>query len=189
MNPPTPIRFALSADEALIGASRAALRGAFAGGLMNRHVAPLAAFVLMLVFVAILAFTGLMSRRLAEALIILAGAAFMIQRLFTRRRFVRAQRDARKWADAAAAAGEILARLDEDGLAFENPSLSRRWRFADAREYEDAGAMVYLWPKNSGPPAFFPARAFVDEGEAARWRDFARARIATAIPAREEDDD
>lgn len=188
MTPLTPIRFALSADEARIGASRAALSGALAGGLMNRHVAPLAAFVLTLVFVAVLAFTGLMSRRLAEVVIILAGAAFMIQRLFTRRRFVRASRDARKWANAAAAAGEILARLDEDGLAFENPSLSRRWRFADAREYEDAGGMVYLWPKDLGPPAFFPARAFVDEGEAARWRSFARAHIGTAAASAEDDD-
>ena len=189
MNPPTPIRFALSADEARIGATRAAISGALAGGLMNRHVAPLVAFVLLLAFVAILAFTGLMRGRLAEVLILLAGAAFMIQRLFTRRRFFRAQREARKWADAAAAAGEILVRLDDDGLAFENPALARRWRFADAREYEDAGGMVYLWPKNSGPPAFFPARAFADEAEAARWRGFARAHIAPPAPAAGEDDD
>ena len=76
-------------------------------------------------------------------------------------------------ADAAVAAGEILARLDDDGLAFESPSLTRRWRFADAREYEDAGGMIYLWPKNSAPPAFFPTRAFADEaefGELARLR-------------------
>ena len=189
MSPPTPIRFSLSADEALIGASRAALCGALAGGLLNRHIAPLIAFVLMLVFVAILAFTGLMSRRLAEVLILLAGAAFMIQRLFSRRRFFRAQREARKWADAAAAAGEISARLDDEGLTFENPSLSRRWRFADAREYEDAGGMIYLWPKGAGPPAFFPARAFADQAEAARWRGFARARIGAGSPTREEDDD
>ena len=38
--------------------------------------------------------------------------------------------------------------------------------------------MIYLWPKNSSPPAFFPTRAFADEAEAARWRGFARARIA-----------
>ena len=189
MKAPTPIRFAFSADEASIGASRAALSGALAGGLMNRHVAPLVAFALLLVFVAILAFTGLMGRRPAEILILLGGAAFMIQRLFTRRSFVRAQREARKWADAAAVAGEILARLDDDGLAFENPSLSRRWRFADAREYEDAGGMIYLWPKNSSPPAFFPTRAFADEAEAARWRGFARARIAASMPADVEDDD
>ena len=74
MNAPTPIRFALSADEASIGASRAALSGALAGGLMNRHVAPLVAFALLLVFVAILAFTGLMGRRPAEILILLLAA-------------------------------------------------------------------------------------------------------------------
>ena len=158
---------------------------------MNRHVAPLIAFVLLLVFVAILAFTGLMGRRLAEILILLGGAAFMIQRLFTRRQFCsRSARRAQMGGCGRTRRARSRPVSTTTGSTFENPSLSRRWRFADAREYEDAGGMIYLWPKGASPPAFFPTRAFADEAEAARWRGFARARIGARLaPSREEDDD
>ncbi len=187
MSGPSPIRFALTEDEARIAASRVALRLALADGLMRRHAAPLAAFVVTLAFVAILGFTGLMSQRAAEIVILLSAAAFMIHRLMSRRLFWRARREAKAWADAVAAEGEIVARLDEDGLALAAPTLARSWKFRDALEYDDAGGMVYLWPK-SGAPAFWPARAFA-EGQAESWRAFARARLGAAPRRIEEDDD
>ena len=51
------------------------------GGLLASHVAPLTAFALIMAFASVLALTGLISRRAGEATIILAAAAFMIQRL------------------------------------------------------------------------------------------------------------
>ena len=84
--------FELTPDEARIAASRAALRLALAGGLTGRHLAPLAAFVLAMAFTAILAWTGLVSRRHGEIALLLATAAFMIHRLWTRRRFAAARR-------------------------------------------------------------------------------------------------
>ena len=113
-----------------------------------------------MVFTAILAFTGLIRRRPGEIALLLAAAAFMIHRLWTRRRFLQARRAAPTWTERVRAAGSVVAR-HRRGRAWRSkaPILSRRWRFSDGLEIEDAGGMVYLWPP-SGDPAFWPTRAY-----------------------------
>ena len=76
-----PYAFTLAPAEAEAAAARLGLRVALRGGLLARHLAPLAAFAAILVFASVLAVTGLISRRAGEATLILAAAAFMIQRL------------------------------------------------------------------------------------------------------------
>ena len=66
--------FAPTKEDAAVAAARAGLRSALRGRLSLHHAAPLAAFALILTFLAILAFTGLIGRRLAEVLLILAAA-------------------------------------------------------------------------------------------------------------------
>ena len=95
-----PYVFTLAPDEAEAAAARAGLRTALKGGLLTSHVAPLTAFALVMAFATVLALTGLIGRRAGEATIILAAAAFMIQRLASRladsRRAQR--RSGRNWA-------------------------------------------------------------------------------------------
>ena len=62
-----PYRYALTEEEARVAAERSGLRAALAHGLLTRHVAPLAAFALIVAFAAILGLTGLVNRRAAEA--------------------------------------------------------------------------------------------------------------------------
>src|SRR5271169_3840829 len=91
--PSARLAFELTADEAGIAASRAALRRALSGGLTARHLAPLAAFVLAMTFTAILALTNLVSPRHGEIALLLEAAAFMSHRRWTRRRFALARRE------------------------------------------------------------------------------------------------
>ena len=76
-----PYAFTLAPAEVEAAAARAGLRLALRGGLLARHLAPLTAFALAIVFSSVLALTGLISRRAGEATLILAASAFMIQRL------------------------------------------------------------------------------------------------------------
>ena len=76
-----PYAFTLEPAEAEAAAARVGLRTALKGGLLTSHIAPLTAFALVMAFATVLALTGLISRRAGEATIILAAAAFMIQRL------------------------------------------------------------------------------------------------------------
>ncbi len=189
--PPAALSFELTPEEARIAASRIALRRALAGGLIGRHFAPLAAFVLALLFTAILAFTGLIGRRPAEILILLAAAAFMIHRLWTRRRFLQARRAALAWTERVRVAGPVILRIDADGLAIEGASLATRWRFSDGLEIEDAGGMIYVWP-SSGDPAFWPTRAYADAPFGEAWLRYANSHGAVgrraAAPAPDDDD-
>lgn len=168
-----PYAFEPTADEARIAASRAALRRALAGGLTARHLAPLAAFLLAMAFTAILAWTDLVSRRHGEIALLLEAAAFMIHRFATRRRFVRARRES--IAAIATIRGSLVAVVDETGLALEGADASPRWNFADGVEVEDAGGMIYLWPR-SGPPAFLPTRIFPSEDTVRAFVAFAKSR-------------
>ena len=123
-----PYAFSLTADEARIAAARAGLRRALAGGLTAAHFAPLAAFVLAILFIAILALTGLLGRRSAEAALLVCAAAFLAQRLadaapllrqptprrsrdraLARRRAARAQRRSRRAQARRRACAEALA--------------------------------------------------------------------------------
>ena len=172
-----PLAFELTPDEARIAASRAALRRALAGGLTS-HLAPLAAFVLTMIFIAILAFTDLMSRRHAEIALLLATAAFMIHRLWTRRRFAVARRESAASIETIRAAGPFVLAVDEKGLTLTG-STSSRWNFCDGLEAEDAGGMIYFWPK-SGAPAVLPERAFPSQEAASEFVAMARAGISAA---------
>lgn len=174
-----PWTFELSPDEARIAASRAALRRALAGGLIAGHLAPLAAFVLAITFTAILALTGLITRRHGEIALLSATAAFMIHRLWRLRRFALARRESAAAIEAIRAAGVLAVTVDETGIAAKGATASARWNFADGLELEDAGGMVYLWPR-SGSPAVLPARVFASAAEASELIAFGRARTSRA---------
>lgn len=172
-SPPAPIRFEFTEAEAQIAASRATLRQALGGGLLQRHVAPLAAFALLMAFVAILAFTGLIARRPAEIVILLAAAAYMVHRLASRRRFARVRRECAAAMSAWRAAGMLTLSFEPAGAALTGAGDARwEWRFAPDCEAEDAGGMIYLWPAR-GAPLCAPSRAFAD---AAAVVAFMRAR-------------
>ena len=175
------IEYSLTEEEAQIAAARAAWRASLSDGLLARHLAPLAAFMLIVLFAAILGWTGLIARRAAEIALLLAAAAYMIYRLWTRRRFYRAQRAAAGWAKGLRAEPSRLA-LDEDGFSLEHGAASRRWRFTDGLEIEQVGGMVYVWPK-IGEPLVWPQRAHVDAVEAERFLGLARARAGSPRPA------
>ena len=124
-----PYAFSLTADEARIAAARAGLRRALAGGLTAAHLAPLAAFVLAILFVAILALTGLLGRRPAEAALLICAAAFLVQRLATRRRFFVSRRLAEAEIERLRAAGPLVAQ--------------RRSRRAPTRRRAHADALAF----------------------------------------------
>jgi hypothetical protein len=168
-----PCVLELTEDEARIAGARAGLRRALAGRLTLGHLAPLAAFVLAMTFIAILTLTGLVARRHGEIGLLTAAAAFMIQRLATRRRFFRSRRASLAEIETMRAAGPQALGVDDAGV---NLGAAKRWNFVDCLEVEDAGGLIYLWP-HSGPPAVLPVRAFADPEEAARFVEFLRARL------------
>ncbi len=182
-----PYAFSLTADEARIAAARAGLRHALAGGLTAGHLAPLAAFVLAILFVAILALTGLLGRRPAEASLLICAGAFLVQRLLTRRRFFVSRRLAEAEIERLRAAGPLTLTVEADGLRLDGLSAPMRWRFADCLDAEDAGGLVYLWP-SQGAPAIAPTRIFHDQTEALRFAQFLRARLPRGLAASETDD-
>jgi hypothetical protein len=192
MNPPEtsdfgPYAFSLAADEARIAAARAGLKRALAGGLTAAHFAPLAAFVLAIVFVAILALTGLLDRRPAEAALLICAAAFLVQRLATRRRFFASRRLAEAEIERLRAVGTLTLAVEADGLRLDGLPAPIRWAFADCVEAEDAGGLVYLWPRQ-GAPAIAPARVFHDQAEALRFVQFLRSRLPRRLAGLATDD-
>ncbi len=181
------IEYTLTLEEAEVAAARAAWRASLRDGLLTRHLAPLAAFMLIVLFAAILGWTGLIPRRSAEFALLLAVAAYMIYRLWTRRRFYHAQRAAAGWARAFHADPSRLA-LDEDGFSLDGAAQSRRWRFEDGLEIEQVAGLVYVWPKR-GEPLVWPLRAHADAVEAEQFLGVARARASSPRPAPLIDDD
>ena len=185
----TPIVFELTEEEAAVAGSRAAWRMSLADGLLARHLAPLAAFLLALLFAAILGLTGLITRRAAEIALIAAAAIYMIHRLWTRRRFLAARRAASAWADELRRAGPARLTLDEAGFRLTGAGLDRAWAFADGLEVEQVSGLVYVWPR-AGLPLVWPSRAHADEPEADAFLALARQRTgAKAAPAAALDDD
>ena len=172
--------FAPTPEEAAVAAARAGLRSALRGRLSLHHAAPLVAFALILLFVAILAFTGLMGRRLAEILLILAALAFMASRLAAHWGLWTAREKSLAAMVAPGDGGEVVVRLDEAGLVVESAAGARRFDFAACVEAEYAGGMVYLWPR-AGAPAFIPARAFENEAEAEAFAAVLRERLRRAV--------
>jgi hypothetical protein len=164
--PLEPIAFELSDEEARQAASRAALRAGLWGRFSRVHVAPLVAFCLFLAFTGILIFTGLIGRRLGEAALILAVIAFMASRMMAHWRMRGAQKKSFAAALALRNAGRIVIRIDASGLHVETAAGARCLSFAECEAAEEAGGMLYLWPRK-GEPAFLPARAFAS-GRAAQ---------------------
>jgi uncharacterized MAPEG superfamily protein len=157
-----PVSFELSEEEARIAASHAAWRASLSGRLSRNHVAPLVAFSLFLAFAAILTFTGLIGRRLGEAALLLGAIAFMMSRMAAHWRLRGAQKNSLAAAISLQKAGPIALRLDPSGLHVETASGSRLLRFAECEGAEEAGGILYLWPRE-GEPVFIPARAFASQ--------------------------
>ena len=173
-----PYAFTLSPAEADAAAARFGLRAALRGGLVASHLAPLAAFVLVMTFASILALTDFISRRAGEATVLLAAAAFMIQRLVTHWRISRTRALGRTAIASLAADGALSASIDPSGVTLESGGRSRRLDYADCEEAEDAGGLLYFWPRD-GAPIVLPARTLGD-GEAGRLVALARRRITGA---------
>jgi hypothetical protein len=171
-----PYAFTLSPAEAEAAAARAGLRTALKGGLLTSHVAPLTAFALIMAFASVLALTGLISRRAGEATILLAAAAFMIQRLASHWRI----RGARSAGQAAIgrlrSASAVTATFGDDALSFDIDGRTLNLRYTDCEQAEDAGGLIYIWPRN-GVPIVVPTRAVADPEEAARLLSRLSARI------------
>ena len=182
-----PYAFSLTDDEVRIAAARAGLRRALAGGLTGAHFAPLAAFVLAIFFVAVLALTGLLGSRPAEAALLICAAAFLAQRLVTRRRFFVSRRLAEVEIASLNAAGPLTLAVEADGLCLDGLPAPMRWAFADCLEAEDAGGLVYLWPRR-GAPAIAPTRIFRDQAEALRFVQFLRSRLPRRLAGSATDD-
>jgi hypothetical protein len=174
-DPLGPYAFTLLRVEAEAAAARFGLRVALRGGLILSHLAPLVIFALALLFAAILALCGLVSRRAAELTFLIAAGAFMVQRMATHWRIWRA-RQGGKAAIAGLQSDEALTTtLDEIGVTQAGPGRRRRLDYSDCDDAEDAGGLIYLWPRE-GPPIVLPTRALA-EGEAARLVAEIRAQI------------
>jgi hypothetical protein len=111
--------------------------------------------------------------------LLLAAALFLSQRLVSYWRIRRACIRGRA-AIEATAGGAWSARIDESGVTLEGGDRSRRLHFADCEEAEDAGGLIYFWPRD-GAPIVLPARALPD-GEAASLVAHARRQIAGKRP-------
>jgi hypothetical protein len=171
-----PFVFTLTPAEADAAAARAGLRLALRGGLLARHLAPLAAFTLILVFASMLALTGLISRRAAEATLILSAGAFMIQRLWNHWRIRRARPEAGAAIARLQSARALTATFEDDALRLDVDGRVQRLCYADCEEAEDAGGLIYLWPSR-GPPVVVPIRTLPGADEAGRLVAQIRTRI------------
>lgn len=171
-----PYAFTLTEEEAEAAAARFGLRLALAGGLTASHHAPLAAFVLALLFASILAFTGLISRHAGEIIILLSAAAFMIQRLATHWRLHSAR--TRGKAGLALSRQPATLAIGETGVTAEGVPAQLRASYAEIEEAEDTGGLVYLW-RRAGNPIVLPTRVLA-EGEAQQLVAETKRRIAEA---------
>jgi hypothetical protein len=171
-----PYAFTLEPAEVEAAAARAGLRTALKGGLLTSHVAPLTAFALVMGFATVLALTGFISRRAGEAMIILAAAAFMIQRLASHWRISRARNDGRAAIGRLRSAAALKATFGDEALSFVMDGHTLNLRYADCEQAEDAGGLIYIWPRN-GAPIVLPTRTMADAEEAARLLSRLSARI------------
>ena len=176
-----PLVFELTDEEARIGAARARFRSALRRRFSLRHVAPLVAFVLAMAFVAILALTGLIPRRLAEGLLIVAAMVFMMSRMAAHWGLRRAQSGDN--ADVVAKVmGPTKVTPDASGLSVEKASGARRFDYCACSEAEMTGALIYLWSNDA--PAIIPARAFASLSVAEQFVEMLRAGIKRSEAAR-----
>jgi len=171
-----PYAFTLAPAEAEAAAARAGLRTALKGGLLASHVAPLTAFALVMAFASVLALMGLVSRRAGEATLILAAAAFMIQRLTSHWRIRRARQEGSAAIAELLSAGALTATFGDETLSLDVDGRTLRLHYADCEQAEDAGGLIYVWPRD-GAPIVVPTRALTDADEAARLVSRLSSRI------------
>jgi hypothetical protein len=169
-----PFVVTLERAEIEAAAARYGLRAALSGGLTASHQAPLAAFVLIMLFAAILALTGFISRRAAEIAILISACAFMIQRLGTHQRVWRARNKGRLEIERRMS-GPVTTTIEADGVTQANASEAWRLLFLDCIEAEESGGLIYLWERNAAP-VVLPSRLFA-EGQAARLLTWLRRRV------------
>jgi hypothetical protein len=175
-----PYTFTLSPAETAAVAARSSLRAATRDALITSRFA-LAAFVLVLLFAPIMAKTGLISRRAGEATILLAAAAYIIQRLATHWRMIRRTRNLGPAPIVSLEAdGALAARIDDGGVTLDGGGRSRRLEYVECEEVEDASGLIYLWPRD-GAPIVLPARTLGD-GEARRLVAQIKQRIGGTRP-------
>jgi hypothetical protein len=127
-------------------------------------------------FASVLALTGLISRRTGEATIILAAAAFMIQRLANHWRISRARSDGQAAIGRLRSAAALKATFGDEALSFDMDGRTTNLLYADCEQAEDAGGLIYVWPQ-SGAPIVAPTRVLADAEEAARLLSHLSARI------------
>jgi uncharacterized membrane protein (DUF485 family) len=176
-----PYSFALTDDEARIAASRIALHSNLARRFERDYVAPLVVFVLFLVFIAVLAFSGLMNRRLAEAALLVGAIVFLAARFLAHWRLRDAQRVSQTMLARIVALKDIRVTIDDEGLTFDPSVKSEATRrlFHQVTTVEDAGGLIYLWRReHDETPAILPTRIFADADETKRFLVFVRAKIA-----------
>ena len=176
-----PYAFTLAPAEAEAAAARLGLRMALKDGLLTRHVASLTAFALIMAFASILALTGFITRRAGEATLMLAAAAFMIQRLATHWRIRRARREGRAAIAGLQSAGALAATFDNETLSLAVDGRTMRLRYADCEAAEDAGGLIYVWPRD-GVPIVVPTRALANAEEASRLMSCLSGRIGDGPP-------
>jgi hypothetical protein len=175
-----PYRYVLTEEEKRLAAARLGLRYGLARRFDRDFVAPLVSFILLLVFVAILGFSSLVNRRLAEAALLVGAVLFLAARFLAHQRLRRAQRLAKATVEKIAAGGEIALRADEGGLALGDPTTVRASSvsFSELSEIEDAGGVCYVWRSaKQAPPLVIPRRIFANSAEAERFLAFVRARF------------
>lgn len=177
-----PYRFSLTEQEARVAASRIGLRCGLRQRFERDYVAPLVLFVLLVLFVAILAFSGLIGSRMAEAALLLGAIAFLATRFLAHRRLRRAERLGRNAVADVVANGEAHMRVDDGGLTLSYPAggaAGESRAFERMAEVEEAAGMIYLWPPAAeGAPIVIPMRIFVEAEEARQFLAFLQASIA-----------
>ena len=169
-----PFVVALEPAEMEAAAARYGLRAALSGGLTASHHAPLAAFVLTLLFASILGLAGFISRRAAEIAFLIAACAFMIQRLWTHQRIWRARNKGRAEIERLMS-GAVTTTIEADGVTQANARGHWRIAFLDCVEAEESGGLIYLWRRNAAP-VVLPSRLLA-EGQAPRLMGWLRGRI------------
>jgi hypothetical protein len=170
-----PYAFTLAPAEAEAAAARVGLRAALRGGLTLSHHAPLATFALVLLFASILALSGLITRRAGELTFIIAAAVFMIQRLATHWRIWRARQGGKAAIGRLQGNGALTTTIDDEGVTQVGAARHVRLDYDDCEEAEDAGGLIYLWPRE-GSPIVLPTRA-LGPGEPARLLARIKGRI------------
>ncbi len=179
----TPIEYTLSDEEAGLAAYRAGWRLALEKPFNPQHRNPLIAFAAFLVFDLALYFTGAITARAGEAALILAAMLFMGFRTWRHWRLRQALLGARAHMAKLRDSSPLRATIEADAIRLSWNAGSDRWRFADCRDAELSGPLLYLW-RDGGMPFIAPLRCFESVDRARELIACIDAQIAAKLPAR-----